>query len=178
MTGTDLEARIEALEAREQIRQLVVRYAQALDSRDVPALARLFTADVRLGDGRVGRAALEDWYGPILRPYTTTFHFIGNHRIDLVDRTHASGVVYCRPEHEVGDQWIVMPMQYWDRYERQEGEWLFASRSVHVFYAADVLERPSEVPGRFNFPGNPMLHKADLPERWASWQEYWSAPAQ
>jgi hypothetical protein len=53
---------------------------------------------------------------------------------------------------------------------RQEGEWLFASRSVHVFYAADVLE-PSEVPGRFNFPGNPMQHKADLPERWASWQE-------
>jgi len=171
---TSLEARIEALESREQIRQLVVRYAQALDSRDVAALANLFTADVRLGDGRVGREALAQWFDGILRPYTTTFHFIGNHRIDLLDRTHAEGVVYCRPEHEVGDQWIVMPMQYWDRYERQDGAWYFSSRSVHAFYAADVLERPSTVPGRFNFPGNPLLHRADLPGRWPAWQQFWA----
>ena len=124
----DLESRIDALESREHIRHLVVRYAQALDSRDVQALAGCFTPDVRMGDGRVGRDALADWFDDLLRPYTTTFHFIGNHRIDLLDHDHANGVVYCRPEHEVGDQWIVMPMQYWDRYERQAGAWFFASR--------------------------------------------------
>jgi hypothetical protein len=125
---TDLESRLLALEAREQIRQLVARYALAL---------------------------------------------IGNHIIELVDQDHATGVLYCRPEHEVGEQWIIMPLQYWDRYERREGQWYFKSRSIHPFYAADVLQNPADLPGRFNFPGNPMLNTSELPERWASWQEFW-----
>jgi ketosteroid isomerase-like protein len=170
---TDNEKRLAALEAREAIRQLAARYALALDSRDVAALVDLFVEDVRSADGGVGRDALAEWFDPILRPYSTTFHLIGNHVIDLVDADHATGVVYCRPEHEVGDQWIVMPMQYWDRYERRADRWYFRSRSVHALYAADVLERPSDVPGRFHFPGNPMLSSADLPERWASWQAFW-----
>lgn len=174
---SDIEARVAALEAYEQIRQLAARYALALDSRDVPALVDLFVPDVRVGDGRVGRAALAEWYDPLLRPYRTTFHLIGNHVIDLIDADHATGVVYCRPEHEVDDLWIVMPMQYWDRYERQDGRWLFRSRSVHAFYAADVLESPLDVPGRFHFPGNPLLDRAELPERWPSWQAFWGPDA-
>lgn len=170
----DLEARLAALEAREAIRQLVARYALALDSRNVADLADLFVSDVRTADGRQGRGALAEWFDGILRPYTTTFHLIGGHVIDLVDADHATGVLYCRPEHEVGDQWIVMPVQYWDRYAREDGRWYFRSRSVHAFYAADVLQNPTAVPGRFNFPGNPLITKADLPERWESWQRFWS----
>lgn len=170
---TDAEARLAALEAHEEIRQLTARYALALDSRDVAALAGLFVDDVRTGDGGVGRAALAAWFDRILRPYTVTFHLVGNQVVDLVDADHATGVVYCRPEHRVGDQWIVMPMQYWDRYERRAGRWLFKSRSVHAFYAADVRRNPATVPGRFEFPGNPLLTRADLPERWDSWREFW-----
>ena len=169
------EARLLELEAREEIRQLVSRYALALDSRDPTALAALFVSDVKVGDGRAGREALAEWFGEILRPYTITFHLIGNHVIELTGEDRATGVVYCRPEHQVGDLWVVMPMQYWDRYERQDGHWYFKSRSPHVFYAADVLEHPTTVPGRFHFPGNPMLDKADLPERWPSWQAFWAA---
>ena len=44
----------------------------------------LFVDDVRVGDGRTGRAALAEWFTEILRPYTTTFHLIGNHLIELV----------------------------------------------------------------------------------------------
>jgi hypothetical protein len=170
---TDLESRLLALEAREQIRQLVARYALALDSRNIPDLVALFIEDVNSGDGRVGRDALADWFDTTLRPFTTTFHLIGNHIIELVDQDHATGVLYCRPEHEVGEQWIIMPLQYWDRYERREGQWYFKSRSIHPFYAADVLQNPADLPGRFNFPGNPMLNTSELPERWASWQEFW-----
>lgn len=171
---TDVEARLRALEAREEIRQLVARYALALDSRNIDDLVALFVDDVATGDGRHGRAALADWFDGVLRPYTTTFHLIGNHVIDLVDDDHATGVLYCRPEHEVGDLWVVMPLQYWDRYERRADRWYFRSRSIHAFYAADLLENPSRLPGRFHFPGNPMLSRADLPERWESWQRFWS----
>ncbi|MFC0864876.1 nuclear transport factor 2 family protein [Sphaerimonospora cavernae] len=172
---TDLAARVRRLEAVEEIRQLVSRYALALDSRDVTTLASLFVEDVRTHDGRVGREALADWFGEILRPYGITFHLVGNHVIDFVDEDHATGVVYGRPEHEVGDLWVVMPMQYWDRYERRDGHWYFASRSTKVFYAADVEENPLRVPDRFNFPGNPFIHRAELPERWESWRRFWGS---
>jgi hypothetical protein len=102
-----------------------------------------------------------------------TFHLIGNHVIDFESDDRASGIVYCRPEHQVDGLWIVMPMQYWDRYEKRDGQWFFRSRSPHVFYAADVLERPQDAPDRFRFPDNPMLTRADLPERWPSWTDYW-----
>jgi hypothetical protein len=170
----DANRRLQRLEAREAIRDLVSRYALALDSRNVEDLVALFVEDVETGDGETGREAMARWFDPVLRPYRTTFHFIGNHVIDFVDDDHATGVVYCRPEHEVGDLWIVMPMQYWDRYERQDGAWYFRSRKPVVFYAADVLEHPLQVEDRFHFPGNPMIHRAELPEKWESWRRFWS----
>jgi hypothetical protein len=174
MADDDLAHRIGRLEALEEIRQLAARYALALDSRDVVTLVSLFVEDVETGDGRSGRAALAEWFDPVLRPYAITFHLIGNHVIDFVDDDHATGVVYCRPEHEVGDLWVVMPMQYWDRYERRAGRWFFKSRRPVVFYAADVLEHPLRVADRFHFPGNPMITQAELPEKWASWHAFWS----
>ncbi len=173
MPDDDLARRIDRLEAVEEIRQLVSRYALALDSRDVTTLVSLFVEDVQTGAGGHGRAALAAWFDPILRPYATTFHLIGNHVVDFVDEDHATGVVYCRPEHEVGDLWIVMPMQYWDRYERRDGHWYFLSRRPVVFYAADVLEHPLRVTDRFHFPDNPMITRAELPEKWASWRAFW-----
>jgi hypothetical protein len=172
-TDRDLASTILRLEADRQIRQLVSRYALALDSRDVAALVTLFVPDVQVGNGESGHEALARWFDPILRPYRTTFHLVGNHVIDLQDDDHATGVLYCRPEHEVGDLWVVMPMQYWDRYERRDGQWLFRSRRPVVFYAADVLEHPLSVPDRFHFPGNPMITKAELPEKWESWRRFW-----
>jgi uncharacterized protein (TIGR02246 family) len=169
-----IESRLLRLEAHEAIRQLASRYAAALDARDVPTMASLFVEDVNVGNGETGREALASWFDEILRPYKTTFHLIGNHVIDVVDDEHATGIVYCRPEHEVGDEWIVMPMQYWDRYEREaDGRWRFRSRRPVVFYAADVLQHPLSVEGRFHFPGNPMIHSAELPGKWATWREFW-----
>lgn len=171
---TDVEARLDRLESIEEIRQLASTYSVALDSRDVRRMVSLFVPDVRTGDGGEGRDALARWFEPTLRPYGITFHIIGNHVIDFHDADHASGIVYCRPEHEVGEQWVVMPMQYWDRYERTEEGWRFRSRKVHAFYAADVLQRPQQATNRFNFPGNPLLDHTTLPEKWQSWQEYWA----
>jgi hypothetical protein len=169
----ELQYKIERLDSTEQIRQLVSRYALALDSRNVPDLVALFVDDVQVGRGQQGRDALAAWFDPILRPYRTTFHLIGNHVIEFEDDDHATGVVYCRPEHEVDDLWIVMPMQYWDRYERRDGRWYFVSRRPVVFYAADVLEHPLQVPDRFHFPNNPMIHAAELPGKWESWRHFW-----
>lgn len=172
-----IEQRLDRLESAEQIRQIASRYALALDSRNVPDLAALFASDVAVGNGETGRSALARWYDPILRPYGITFHFIGNHIIDFDDENPnaASGFVYCRPEHEVDGQWIVMPVIYHDRYVREaDGRWYFRSRKPKPFYAADVNQNPLQVRGRFNFPNNPYIHAASLPESWESWQRFWA----
>ncbi len=67
-----------------------------------------------------------------------------------------------------------MAVCYFDRYERRDGDWFFKSRKPVVFYAVDVLQHPLRVEDRFHFPGNPMLDKAELPERWETWQTFWS----
>jgi len=169
----DVAARLDRLESVEQIRHLAARYALALDSRDVDTMAGLFVSDVTVGDGRVGRAALAEWFDRILRPYRITFHLIGNHVIDITGPDTAEGLVYCRAEHEVGEEWIVMPLIYHDRYARQDGRWYFRSRKPKPFYAARVADNPLDVPGRFHFPDNPYLAGASLPEAWRSWQEFW-----
>ncbi len=181
----NIGARLDRLESIEQIRGLVAAYALALDSRDVPALVALFDEQVSVGDGRTGRDALAEWFDPILRPYRITVHFVANHIIDLTGRVEdqgnsgadtASGLVYCRPEHQVGEKWVVMPLIYHDRYVRRHGgPWRFSSRKPKVFYAADVADNPMQVGERFDFPGNPLLHHASLPEAWPSWQRFWDA---
>ncbi len=160
---TDLEARVRQLESVEEIRQLVARYALALDSRNVEALAALFVADVETHGGGRGRAALAEWFnGPVLRQgYSTTFHLIGNHIIDFVDDDHATGALYCRPEHEAGDLWVIMPVVYEDRYERQDGHWYFRSRRPHAFYAADVTESPLEIDEPVPLPRQPVHDPPD-----------------
>lgn len=170
----DVEASLDRLLSTERIRQLVSRYAVALDGRDIDAMAALFVEDVRTADGGHGREALARWLDGVMRPFTVTFHPVGTHVIDFQDADHATGTVYCRPEHKVGHEWIVMPLQYWDRYERQGGEWYFRSRSPHAYYAAPLGGNPDAAEGRFHFPGNPLITTADLPERLASWQAFWA----
>lgn len=173
-----IDRRLDRLESAERIRQLAARYALALDSRDVPALASLFASDVAAGNGETGRDALARWFDPVLRPYGITFHLIGNHVIDFddADPDVAAGLVYCRPEHEVNGEWIVMPLIYHDRYVREaDGHWYFRSRKPKPFYAADVRANPLDAPGRFHFPNNPYLDAASLPESWESWRSFWAA---
>ncbi|WP_432842622.1 nuclear transport factor 2 family protein [Dactylosporangium sp. CA-092794] len=169
----DQEQRLDRLESIEAIRQLAARYALALDGRDVATMAGLFVEDVEVGRHGAGREALRAFFDRILRPYRLTFHLIGNHVIDFTGPDTATGIVYCRPEHEVGDLWIVMPMAYFDRYERRDGRWLFRSRAPKAFYAADVLERPTG--DRFHFPDNPMIRRGALPEEFPTWAPFWES---
>lgn len=172
MTSTSpLILRLERLEAIESIRQLVARHALATDQRDIDTLVSLYIPEIELDDGTSGRPALASWFHTMLGQYGTTFHLLGQHLIDFTDPDHATGVLYARPEYEVGDQWMVMAAQYWDHYERHDATWLLARRATHAFYAADIADHPLQIVGRTSFP--PEVHRAsvDLPERFPTWQQ-------
>ena len=172
----ELRERIDRLEATEAIRQLAYRYALAVDTRDLDALADLWIEDVWLGPGRgVGRDALKQWFGEVLRGFAASVHGVMNHVIEFEDRDHAYGVVYCRAEHDTGEKYIVQAMQYWDRYARRDGDWYIERRIPLVWYASDVLARPIGDP-RVRWPDR--IEEATLPGWWPSWDDFWSrAPA-
>ncbi len=177
----NLGDRLARVEAHQAIGQLPIRYAIAVDSRDVEAWVNLFVADVDMGRHGTGRDALRDFIEPQLRTFYRSIHQICGHRIDLgPDETDgtgprtASGSVYCRAEHEVDERWIVMAIRYDDLYRRVGGDWLFVRRREHHWYAADVNERPQAV--EFDSWGSSRRRPA-LPALEPSWTRFWGQGA-
>ena len=140
------DEQLDRLLAYEAIRQLAYRYAVAVDARDTAAVAAMFVEDVQVAPGVTGRAALQASYDELLADQRASILNVGNHVIDLEDANHARGIVYCRAELDVGDEWIVQQIAYHDRYERHDGRWLFRGRRHLLFYGADMFTRPNTLP--------------------------------
>jgi hypothetical protein len=129
------------LEARESIRNLVVRYNSNGDSARFDAVLELFAPDavMELHDGVLyegieqiktiftgtkGRFA--DFGQSTGKPFYMR-HSTTTHQIDLVDESHAMGRCYYSVIMPHGiDHWG----RYIDKYERRDGTWLFTHRKV------------------------------------------------
>ncbi|MBN8484947.1 MAG: nuclear transport factor 2 family protein [Sphingomonadales bacterium] len=175
---TTLEARIDRLESLDAIRQLPAKYALALDMRDMDAMVSLFPADVRVGKGASGRAALRAYMDRTLRsPFTGTSHHIGGHVIEFDDPDHAHGVVYSKNEHETpvaggADEWVIMQMMYVDDYIRQDGRWYFARRLPLYWYATD-LNKPPVGDNKMRWPGTDPV-EGNFHKLFPSYAEFWA----
>ncbi|MGO4837923.1 nuclear transport factor 2 family protein, partial [Rhizobiaceae sp. 2RAB30] len=111
----DIRARLDRLESRDEIRQLISKYALALDMRDMDAMANLFVEDVAASAGKRGRQALRDWLDDTMRKqFDGTSHHVGTTIIEFVDADNAVGIVYSKNEHETGPEWVIMQMMYYD----------------------------------------------------------------
>jgi ketosteroid isomerase-like protein len=157
---------IDGVIARDEIRQLVARYAVAMDARDLDAVVALFVDDVRLGRGRQGRAALRDDLAHALRDMPLTILNVGTQVIEMDDTDHARGIVYCRGELQLGDTWVVQMIQYRDIYECRDGAWLFARRQHLLWYGREVGTSPLGLP-----PAHWPEHDTGWgePETWTPW---------
>jgi ketosteroid isomerase-like protein len=157
---------IDRVVARDEIRQLVARYAVAMDAPDLDAVAELFVDDVRLGHGRHGRAALRDDLAHARRDMPLTILNVGTHVIEVEDADHARGIVYCRGELQMGEAWVVQLIQYRDTYERRDGDWLFVRRQHLLWYGREVGTSPLGLP-----PADWPEHDTGWgdPETWTPW---------
>jgi hypothetical protein len=165
-----LAERVERIEAQLAIGQLAVRYAMAVDSRDIDDWVGCFRPDVDMGRHGTGREALRRYIDPMVRRFYRSVHQICGHRIELAGRDRATGAVYCRAEHEVGDRWIVMAICYFDDYARLDGEWFFSRRRERHWYAADVTQRPQSV----GFTGWEGSQEPALPGEFGAWAPFWA----
>ncbi len=171
------DPRIDRLLAYEEIRQLVARYAVATDARDLDGLITLFVDDVQIGSDQRGRAALRAFFDRSLRDVGITILNTGTHVIDFIDDDRARGVVYCRGEVQVGNQWVVQAIQYRDDYERRGGHWYFSRRQHLLWYGREVGTSPLGLAAA-NWPEH-HTGTGSLPDEWPTWRAFWetsSAP--
>jgi hypothetical protein len=169
----DLLRRIDRIESYQAIQQLPIRYAIAVDSRDVDGWVNLFVEDVQVGRNERGRDALKKFISGALTNFYRSHHQICGQQIDFIDVDHATGRTYCRAEHEDGDSWVVMAICYFDTYERRDDKWYFTRRLEEHWYSADVLARP-QGPSFQNWPSGTFAdQKARLPHRFDSWDKFW-----
>ena len=177
-TLESLSRRLDRMESIEAIRALPVRYANAMDARDFDAAVALYTEDAPVMPGVRGRAALKESFSTVMGTYfTTTVHFVGNHLVELDPENpdRATGHVYCRAEHEQGENWVIVMVHYSDKYRRDDGRWYFYSRRMRVWYTVDVLDRPTG-PDKIRFHMSDFaVHEpqAEVPGVWPSWKEFW-----
>lgn len=165
-----LALRIDRLESTAAIQQLPMRYALAVDGRDVDGWVDLFVDDVDCGRHGRGRDALRGVIAGALASFYRSVHQICGHRIEFDDADHAHGTVYCRAEHEDGGRWIVMAIAYFDTYARRDGAWYFVRRRERHWYAADWEERPAApFTGWAAHPTPP-----ELPQAFEHWRPFWA----
>ena len=168
------EDRIARIEAHLAIQQLAIRYACAVDVRDLDLMAAQWVPDVWMGKAwGPGRDAVRRFFREILQSFYRSIHMIVGHRIDVLDADNATGQVYCRAEHESGSDWIVQAIIYDDTYRRVDDEWGFATRVHRHWYSAPIDAVPSG-PTFEDWPGHEGS-LPDLPHERPSWDRYWSA---
>ena len=167
---------LEWLVARAAIENLAVRYALAVDGKDLEALANLFAPDV--DNGRFGRGPLgvRHFFDQSLRRFHCSVHFVANHAIDFDDDDHAHGVVYCHARHHVlePEHWFDEALAYFDSYERFGNGWRFRRRQVRSWYR-QYSGHPEQPEGRIEAEPEQRGPKKGgrMPEAFPTFTSFW-----
>jgi ketosteroid isomerase-like protein len=139
----DLARRVQALEDRWEISELVAQYGRAVDDRDFDTLGEMYTADAvfdSVGEPATGRRSVVDYYRARTAAYGATYHYPHSNEIELVDLDRARGVVCAHAELAVGDESVFVALRYLDDYRREDGRWRFHERVVRLLYVLPLSE--------------------------------------
>ena len=176
MTDDSLEDRLQRLEDRWELQDLVATYGRAVDDRDVELLRDLYAEDA-VFDAVVGpirgRDAVVEYYFERCRLFGPSFHVPHSQTVQFIGTDEATGVVTAHAElgMEAGTFWVAL--RYYDHYVRHDGAWRFQERKVSQLYAMPLHDLLDDLGGtsRVRWPGA-SRREADLPEglsTWASW---------
>jgi ketosteroid isomerase-like protein len=162
---------LERLVAREAIEDLAVRYAMAVDDRDVDTVLSCFIPDgtfVRRGTETSG-SELRPFWERMMARYGLTVHTVHGHLVTVDAGTAtATGVQAGSAELHHAGTLVRASYRYRDRYARLDGRWLFARRELAFAYVlADGEPFPDGI-DRIRWPGTEP-EPADYPEVSGPW---------
>lgn len=135
----ELARRIQRIEDRHALSELISRYGVAVDDRDFETVAGMYRDDSEFSGVR-GLKAIMAYYKERLALYGPTYHYAHTHHFDFESDLAASGVVSAHAEIGFDGKTVWMGLRYLDRYVRANGKWYFQSRMLKVRYALPLEE--------------------------------------
>jgi SnoaL-like domain len=159
----DLDRRLRRIEDRTEIQELGQRYCKLIDDNDWTGLRELFTDDATMA-GTVGADAVIATLRSIRSGYGRTIHTAYGLVLEHQDTDVARGYVPSSAQLDIGGQFVLSAIRYFDEYARVGGAWKFASRDLRFVYALPFSEADralvDELPVRW--PGTKPAPADDL----------------
>jgi gamma-hexachlorocyclohexane dehydrochlorinase len=149
-----LLARIDRLESRLALRDLVSDYCHGFDKGDFERFRAIWWPDCVWNIGPPfgafdGHAGVEQAVREVLWPFwRETHHVTTNLKVDFDDADHARGEcdVDCMGADREGN-FLVVGATYYDRFERRDGVWRIARRDVTMHYFNPLPGAEMSAPG-------------------------------
>ena len=126
---------LEAVVDREEIRDLALRYARALERRDPDAMADLFVPDASVGAAGSGTEAIRELTRAGLEASPVIVLLVANHLVEVTSAHEAAGEVWSHGFAQTHDEGFVEQLiRYEDTYRRHDGRWLFVHRRHRLWF--------------------------------------------
>ena len=165
-----LEDRIQKLEDRADIQDLVARYFKVTDDDDEAALADCFTREARFiatgFDGGTGREGVMAFLKAARSTMHQTVHTPNYVHIAFTGADSADGTVMAHLEMGIGGTTIYAAVRYLDSYAREDGKWRISSREMRAVHLGswDLVASSMTDPNNVRWPGaEPAL--SDFPRK-------------
>jgi ketosteroid isomerase-like protein len=138
--SSDLESRLDELESRVRISELVARYCEGVDRKQPETFARIWHDDAvyMIGADRGNFEGLDDirrFSDIVVEAWKETYHWTTNHVVTFRDSDAADGIseafAIC-VKHDGGACFVAA--RYVDEYARRGGEWKIAKRQVQRWF--------------------------------------------
>lgn len=181
--GATLERRIQAIEDRLAIQQLVSTYGIMLDDRNYEAVGELYTEDARFwqhaGDTTDAstRVGIIDFYRERLGHCGPSYHYHHGNVVTFNDSHNAHGIVTSHAELGIEGRMIMVGLRYHDRYRKgDDGKWRFSERETYFHYLMPAEDLPAKYCAeiRRTWPGEPL--PADIPDQLSTYRAEPHAP--
>ena len=132
---SSIEERLQAVEDREEIRELTTRYCHAIAAADVAGIVGLFCEDGTfcIDEPITGTAALTEFYTATLAG-TPPIPFIQNHVIDELQESEARARCSAEIRMVQNGKSVTAAGWYTDSFRKVDGRWKFQERKFHVFH--------------------------------------------
>lgn len=177
--GNEVLRRLDQLESRALIGELVSSYCIACDDHDMPRLRSLFVPEIKIRsrDGMMnaeGLAEVMTMFHNLFVVRGPAFHWTHDRFVyfDPGDPDRATGLVLAHAETTPNGQTCLAAIRYNDVYRRIGGSWMFAERLLSFLYympISDYIEGMRDT-HRMRLQGARM--PADYPESLPSWQDF------
>ena len=175
-----LAQRLDRLESKDAIRDIVTAYAIACDEHDMSRLMNLFTEDACFDapNGSMvadGKAAIQSMFEQTFQIRGPAYHWTHDTtvEIDPDDPGRATGLVLSHAETTPGGVVSVAAMRYEDDYRREaDGQWRFSKRVIHFLYYVPAAEYINSLNRADRVVMGDNRFAADYPEALPVWQQF------